>query len=219
MKILVTSDLHGDTKLMSTLKERSKMADLLLVAGDITGKHFEVDDFKSLQALQKDDEKKFNKSMEALCIPYRYILGNDDWIDGHSKNILQKSEFFKGFALDPFAYVPITPFRTNREMNENMLRYHLSKIKKKENQIILAHTPPLFCGDTLYPSSRHCGSRAVREWIDENQPKFWLCGHIHEDFSCTYIGNTIVLNAACDHSASLFRAWLINTDTGEVENL
>lgn len=219
LKILVTSDLHGNSYLLDKLKEAAKNTDLILIAGDITGKHFFCQSLQSLSSLQEKDEKVFNRKLSMLNIPYRYILGNDDWIDGHSKHLLKKPEQFSPVSVVPFPWVSITPFSTNREMNENMLSYQLSKIKPTEHMIVLAHTPPLYHGDLLFPSKQHCGSKTVLDWIKQAQPAFWLCGHIHENYSISKIGETIVLNAACEHESNLFRGWIINTDSMSAENI
>ena len=106
----------------------------------------------------------------------------------------------------------MTPFNTNREVNENKLNYELHKLKADSNSIIVAHTPPLGAGDILYSGIR-CGSKSVRNWIEEVQPKIWLNGHIHEDNSVTQIGATLVINCSCDYTDNILKGWLVDTDT------
>ena len=92
------------------------------------------------------------------------------------------------------------------------MNYELHKLNANHNSIIVAHTPPFGAGDILY-SGIHCGSKSVRNWIEEVQPKIWLCGHIHEDNSVSDIDNTLVFNCACYHTDNKLRGWLIDTDT------
>lgn len=146
----------------------------------------------------------------------RFILGNDDWFEYKGKHYLRKAETIRDLRFVPFEYVLLTPFNTNREANDNKLRYELFKLKADKNTVIVAHTPPLGAGDIL-PNGSYCGSRSVREWIEDAQPRLWLCGHIHEDNSATFIGETLVLNCACNYPDNVLRGWLVDTDTMEYE--
>jgi Icc-related predicted phosphoesterase len=58
----------------------------------------------------------------------------------------------------------------------------------------VSHTPPLKTTTDRIGSGVHVGSRAVRAFIEEYQPVFCLCGHIHEARSQDRIGNTLVIN-------------------------
>lgn len=107
---------------------------------------------------------------------------------------------------------------TNREALDNKLTYELSKIHADSNTIVLAHTPPFGVGDLLY-NGQHCGSRAVRRWIETTQPKLWLCGHIHENHCAGYIGQTLVLNCACTSFESTLKGWIVDTKTMEFEDV
>ncbi|MHA2067516.1 MAG: metallophosphoesterase family protein, partial [Candidatus Thorarchaeota archaeon] len=40
------------------------------------------------------------------------------------------------------------------------------------------------------------GCEAQRRWIEENQPKLVVCGHIHGGYGLGLIGNTLVVNAS-----------------------
>lgn len=71
----------------------------------------------------------------------------------------------------------------------------------------------------LLYNGEHCGSHSVRNWIEQIQPKLWLCGHIHENNSASWIGKTLVLNCACWHTDGVLRGWLIDTETMEYEDV
>jgi Icc-related predicted phosphoesterase len=85
-------------------------------------------------------------------------------------------------------------------------------------KITVAHTPPAFCGDKCY-DGRCVGSNSVHSWIEENQPRVWLCGHIHEDNSAHKIGETRVFNCACDHFKDILKGWMIDLDTQDYESV
>lgn len=216
MKIFATSDIHGNKEIME--KIRFITADLIIICGDIGGKYFGMTSLQQLSEYQKKDCEYLSGVLDSLEIQSRFILGNDDWFESSDSNYLTKPEQFGEIALIPFEYVLITPFHTNREVNENKLNYELSNLNANHKSIIVAHTPPLGAGDILY-SGAHCGSKSVRSWIEEIQPKIWLCGHIHEDNSVSMIGNTLVFNGACYYTDNKLRGWLIDTDTLDYEEI
>lgn len=49
-----------------------------------------------------------------------------------------------------FEFVLLTPFNTNREVNDNKLEYELGKLSADRNTVMVAHTPTLGAGDILY---------------------------------------------------------------------
>ncbi len=203
---------------MDKLKIIAEKADLILVCGDIGGKNTINKTFMQFSTYQKQDVDYLCSVLEDIPIPTRFILGNDDWFEYESRHYLTEPENIEGTSLIPFEYVLITPFNTNREVNENKLNYELHKLTADHNSIVVAHTPPIGAGDILYNGS-HCGSRPVRNWIEEVQPKIWLCGHIHEDNSVTMIENTLVFNCSCWYQDDILKGWLIDTDTMEYEKV
>ena len=56
----------------------------------------------------------------------------------------------------------------------------LSKISADSNTIIAIHCPPVNLGMDICLDGRRVGSKSVYEWIEEEQPRLVLCGHIHE---------------------------------------
>ena len=71
--------------------------------------------------------------------------------------------------------------------------------------VAVIHAPPFNTRcDVLY-DGRHIGSKAVRLWIEKQQPLLTLHGHIHESPKLSgaffdRIGSTTVLNPGCDHA-------------------
>ena len=213
MKIFATSDIHGNRVIIDKLPSIANDADLILICGDIGGKGIWGKTPKRFSECQRDDADYLTGVISGLSIPSRFIPGNDDWfeIEGECAHYLSKREQIGPADLIPFEFVLVTPFNTNREVNENKLRYELEKLSANENSIIVAHTPPFGAGDTLSNGS-YCGSKSVRAWIEETQPLIWLCGHIHEDNSVNLIGETYIFNCACWYTDNLLKGWLIDTD-------
>ena len=118
----------------------------------------------------------------------------------------------------PFEYVLLTPFSTNREVNDNKIRYELEKLTVDEFSILVAHTPPLGVGDMLY-SGKRCGSGSLRRWIEANQPRLWLNGHIHENSTYQFIGKTLVVNCACDYTSNELSGYCIDLVSLEINRM
>lgn len=226
MKILATSDLHGcamAAKMLQTIDQTHP--DLVLICGDVSG--FSSTKLSVLSRNQSKEVQGLDAMLGKLDVPARYILGNDDWCESDGDHYLCAPELFNGLEFMPFEWVHTTPFGTNREANENKIEYELRKILDPEdveakargqNMVVVAHMPPYAAGDIL-GSGAHCGSRRIADWISKVQPRLWLCGHIHEDFSINKIGETLVANCACRHEQGRFQAWLIDTDTLDFEKI
>jgi len=63
--------------------------------------------------------------------------------------------------------------------------------------VLATHTPPYGTSVDELPDGRHAGSRAIREFIEREQPRLCVCGHIHEGGGREHIlGRTRVVNVA-----------------------
>ena len=219
MKIFATSDIHGNKIIIDKLERIAPSADMVIVCGDIGGKDLSrCDTLRDISEKQKKDAGYLVDRMKRTAVPFRYILGNDDWFECAGANYLKSTESICGYGFQPFELVPITPFNTNREFNENKIRYELDKMVCDERTVVVAHAPPRGCGDVLYNGS-HVGSRAVSDWIACIQPRAWLCGHIHENYSVNKIGRSLIFNCSCDHLKDLLRGWMIDLDSMEYESV
>ena len=218
MKVFATADIHGNRTIMDKLNNIADKCDLILICGDIGGKGIRGKTLQQFSEYQKEDAKYLCTVLENINTDSRFILGNDDWFEIDHSQYLKSSETIRGIQFIPFEFVLITPFNTNREVNENKLNYELNKLNADNNSIIVAHTPPYYAGDTLY-NGMNCGSKSVRKWIEEVQPIIWLNGHIHEDNSVNMIGNTLVFNCACNYPDNVLRGWLIDTNTNGFEEI
>ena len=66
---------------------------------------------------------------------------------------------------------------------------------KEKFDILLVHYPPYgYVDKNMF--GEHVGSKFVLNLIKKYQPKYCICGHIHEAFGKAKIGNTIVINTA-----------------------
>ena len=218
MRIFATSDIHGSRTIMDKLKIIAEKADLILNCGDIGGKNTINKTFLQFSDYQKRDADYLCAILSEISTQSRFILGNDDWFEYPNSHYLQRSEIIDGLNFIPFEFVLLTPFNTNREVNENKLAYELNKLSTDKNSIVVAHTPPIGAGDILWSGS-HCGSRSVRNWIERMQPRIWFCGHIHEDNSVSLVGDTLVFNCSCSYEDDILKGWLVDSDTLDYEEI
>jgi len=221
MKILATSDIHGNRKIIRRLVNvyESSEAELLLICGDIGGKGYRAPSLFTFGEQQRQDYDYLIAELKKCKKPFYCILGNDDWFDIHDDYCLMTGEIVKSFDdIVAFDFVGITPFGTNREANENKIAYELEKIAITENNIIMAHCPPYKAQDKIY-SGENVGSKSVRKYIEDIQPKVWLCGHIHENFGVSEIGKTLVVNCACDHLRGASKSVIIDANNLQYELL
>lgn len=61
----------------------------------------------------------------------------------------------------------------------------LKNIKASDKLIMAIHTPPDIGGLDQVSNSTRVGSKAVRQWIEREQPLMVLCNHIHESYHIT----------------------------------
>ena len=224
MRIFSTSDIHGNYRIMEKLSniDMGYKIDMIFICGDIGGNDHNPKDggIMTFGLCQKQDEAHLISVLNELVTPSYYILGNDDWFETNTSYYLREPIYKYNLTFIPFEFISQTPFNTNREVNENKMRYELEKLTNNHgefnNSIIVAHTPPYGAGDRLY-NGKCCGSLNIRKWISKYQPKIWLCGHIHEDMSLDTIGNTLVVNCACNHQDNKLKGYVIDTETLKCE--
>lgn len=78
--------------------------------------------------------------------------------------------------------------------NEDMLATKYDDIPN-DVDIIVSHTPPYRKRDKAL-DERLCGSRSLTDAIDRVQPRYLICGHIHEGYGVGYRGDTKIINCS-----------------------
>ena len=135
-------------------------------------------------------------------------------------------------------YTNITPWRTYREVPEKELHKQIkSKVKSLENiglSIFNFHCPPYDTRLDIAPNldinfhyiinpggieSKHVGSTAIRQAIEQYQPLLTLHGHIHESEGFHYIEKTLCINAGSAFEIGLLKAFIVDiNDEGYIED-
>ena len=144
-----------------------------------------------------------------------------------------------------YSFVNPTPFRLKdwekfeddkKEMPQQLHDYEIRTVKKEEGTIkgglssfiklsnpkktiYVIHAPPFNTKLDIVASGSHVGSKAVREFIEQEQPYLTLHGHIHESpkMSGSFmdkIGSTICINAGSSYPENKLNSMII-----DIENL
>ena len=172
MKILIFSDIHGDTHALEKLV--SQPADIFIAAGDLS---------------------TFGRSLER-CGELLAPLGEKVWVlPGNHETHEQMLELCRRFGFVDYhrqvknlgpakwaglGYSNITPFHTPGEYTEEQIRDALSAFDGIAPLYLVAHAPPRDSRLDEFAPGKHAGSSALRGWLEVNQPRYLFCGHIHE---------------------------------------
>jgi uncharacterized protein len=211
MKVLVASDLHGNTHYASRLGETAleDEAELITICGDIT--NFGTVDL-ALKVLEEISE---------AGVPILFVPGNCDPKELavthtgkgisclHNKNIVINGYDFMGLGGSS-----TTPFHTLFELGEAeieaILEETYTNIDRTKHLILISHTPPR---DTMIDRTHHgvaAGSSSVRKFISDKKPLVVFSGHIHESRGIDILGPTTMANPG-----PAFRGYYAIAELGE----
>ena len=172
MKILIFSDIHGDTRALKRLLEQP--ADIYIAAGDLS---------------------TFGRGL-AECGKILRPLGERCWVlPGNHETHDETRAFCKRFGLVDFhsqmrelaetkwaglGYSNPTPFNTPGEYTEEQIQQALTAFDGLKPLYLAVHFPPHGTQLDQVVPGQHAGSRVLREWVERVQPAYLFCGHIHE---------------------------------------
>jgi Icc-related predicted phosphoesterase len=172
VKLLIFSDIHNDWKTLERLL--SVEADYYIAAGDqVTWQRGmercgEVLQARGGRVYVLPGNHESSADVAAMCA--RYGLHNF-----HERHIR-----VSGWHVAGLGYSNPTPFNTPGEYSEPQLADRLQRFAELNPLVLVCHTPP---HDTALDRIRpglHAGSRSVRDFIEQHQPAYFFCGHIHE---------------------------------------
>jgi Icc-related predicted phosphoesterase len=214
MKILATSDLHGNLKDLNFEK-----IDIAIFAGDFAelkggGKWHWYDQKKWI--MKKLMPMIENNPQTQFCI----VPGNHDMIMDKnmtnlypdinfeikwSKNVhilIDKLVEINGLKIYGTPWIPIINFRWAFESDNKKLKEKFNLIPK-DVDILITHTPPHISNDCMIDRSiqwggyEAFGSSELAEAIFEKEPKYAFCGHIHSGtHECVEFNKTKIYNVS-----------------------
>jgi len=192
MIIVSLSDIHGNLKKIDKMSQDLTHADLVLITGDLT--NFGGKDIASRVL---NSVRFYNKNVLAVSGNCDYS-DVDLYLDKEGINIHGKNKVFNGYNIIGIGGSLYCPVRTPNVFTEDDFKDLLDRALKTINPdlpiILVSHQPPFNTLCDLAHFKRHVGSKAVRDFISENQPKICFTGHIHEAKGIDSIGGTKVVN-------------------------
>lgn len=194
MKILATTDFHGDAEAFqrTALKATESYVDLVLLCGDIT--HFgSVEQAKELLSCLNEIEPPV-LFVPGNCDPSTLTeekVGTLTCIHGRCKQ-MNNTNFLGvgGSSPSPFD----TPFEITEAEIAILLHQGLETCVGGEGVVLVSHSPPKNTIVDVTFRGDHVGSSSVREFIQKTKPMLVLCGHIHEAIGVDKINKSIIVN-------------------------
>ena len=170
MRVLAFSDIHRDLRQAGRLAERARDVDVVLAAGDLASVHRGLEEvIEVLAAIETPTvlvagNNETDAALRAACV---------GWNAGH---VLHG----QGVEIDGVSFfglgggVPVTRWDWSFDLTEEEAAERLAGCPR--GGVLVVHSPPKGHVD----GSRRLGSQAVLEAIEDKQPRFAVCGHIHE---------------------------------------
>jgi hypothetical protein len=192
MKLLIISDIHGSIDKLKELSEKETEADLLLFAGDLT--HFG----NRKQALPVVE------ILRSFRIPVLAIHGNcdragvadmlaEEGISAHGKLVTMAGIPFIGLGGSLPAPIP-TPSTYSEKEAASVLESIADDGIAGRAWILLVHQPPAESEADRVAAGKHVGSTSVAEFIRNYRPSLVCTGHIHESYSVSSFGESLLVN-------------------------
>ncbi len=85
-----------------------------------------------------------------------------------------------GYNVGGLGYSNLTPFNTPGEYSEQELKQRLDKFVGLDPLVMICHTPPKGTLLDRAGEGKHFGSEAIAQFVEQEQPRYFYCGHIHE---------------------------------------
>lgn len=199
MKITAVSDLHG-------YYPKLPGGDLLIVAGDLTGRGStkEYSDFAEWYLAQDYRKKVFIAGNHDTCIESGEYYFNKDWL-GYLQDSGTEFEGLKIWGCPhSLHFEGINPHCMAFTGTERCLKKKYDLIPD-DVDILVTHTPPFGILDRNY-YNKNCGSRSLLIALENRiKPRLLICGHLHENGSKRMVfkrsghgveNNTLCINAS-----------------------
>ncbi len=194
MRLLVLSDIHGNSRYLRRVIDLVRDFHALLIAGDLSNYGSGLGEVLSVL-----------EGVVSTGVPVISVLGNMDppnalgRVSSVGVKVLHGSLIKLGnYYVLGVSGSPKTPFNTLLELSEGefkeLLRRASEGVEDLRRAILLTHAPPYGTKVDKVFIGIHAGSVAIREFIKSKEPLINICGHIHEGRGTNYLGSTLVIN-------------------------
>ncbi|MFW9916222.1 MAG: metallophosphoesterase [Candidatus Thorarchaeota archaeon] len=159
MRILLSADLHGDFSKLARLAEK---VDLCICCGDVIDYHqLPTEDFsfpRPFYCVKGNKEIWGGESLQQALTK----CPNFFWLNDHLDK-LERRTGLRFYGIDFLHEPPMLPASVD---------------------FLISHQPAFGladqCSDPFHAKSvEHCGSKAIRQLVDQHRPRFIVAGHVH----------------------------------------
>ncbi len=192
MKILAIGDIHGEKKYFDAAADLIGSVDLVVLCGDLA----KGGDWKSAEDVLSCVERQTTR-----------IVGvHGNWDREEVRTLLERRGYSlhgRGRVIDGIGFFGVggstqTPMNTASEYTEEEFNDYLTagfkQIRGAVASVLISHAPPHRVRDRTFLGIRG-GSRAVRNFIEDNKIDLCLAGHIHEAYGIEQFNNCQVVNS------------------------
>ena len=199
MKVLVISDIHGNTENIEKLADKFGQADFVLFGGDFS-KFGDTKTAKpALESLTKRHESIF--AVLGNCDEKDFISEIEEADISVQGSMVFHDDFIIAGSGGGSKFTGETPFeRDEQELCDDfkIVKDSIGQIGDKDghvnNLILIMHNPPKDTKTDTISNGMHVGSELLRKFIEDVQPLLVVTGHIHESAGIDKIGETTVIN-------------------------
>jgi Icc-related predicted phosphoesterase len=193
MKVLLVTDIHGDTEKLEKIVDKEG-ADAVLCAGDLSDANDFEDYEEKLEEVLDVFEKKglMTKAIPGNMDPEETCV---EQLIRRRMNMHKKIASFEKFEAVGFGGGK-TPFDTPFEPKGEEIKTALTTLygrMKADTKIAAIHQPPAATNLDIVDDN-HVGSKEVRALIEDKDFDLVLTGHIHESRGLDRIEGTPVMN-------------------------
>lgn len=172
MRLLIFSDIHSDLGALGRLMDTE--ADYYVAAGDLVNFGRGLD--RCGEILRRRADRVYvlpgNHETAAEIAAFCGKFGLHDFHGQHAQ--------WGNYHVAGLGYSNPTPFHTPGEYSETELAHRLQPFAGLAPLVLICHAPPLGTMLDQVRTGLHAGSSAVRDFIAQQQPEHFFCGHIHE---------------------------------------
>ena len=195
MKLIVTSDYHGDVEAALAVVRRFEERDIdaIIVSGDITH-----------AGTVEDADYLLNTLLDATP-NVLYVSGNFDppeiskGVEGSNaiclhgrSHVIGKYTFVGVSGAQPAPFW--SPFSVSDKDIEATLNAALSSAASRDKLILVSHEPPKSTSLDRTAKGDNVGSKSIKDFILREKPVLASCGHIHESAGVEKINSTVAVN-------------------------
>ena len=186
MKILASSDLHGNHRFYRMILDIAKRSDAraIVLAGDLLGY---PPGFDNVEDAQRADARDILELLEAASMLVFYIMGNDDLVELGPRSGLVRSLHGVRIDLDAYHFVGYQyslPFMGGiYEKTEEAIGRDLEELVPLADDctVFVTHSPAKGHLDRTMLNTQ-AGSASILDFVEKTGVRAHVHGHLHSGF-------------------------------------